>query len=35
MAADSVQVTLEWNSGFRPDHVASVTNLGVLPRNTV
>jgi RNA polymerase sigma factor (sigma-70 family) len=31
MAADSVQVTLEWKSGFRPDHVASVTNLGGSP----
>jgi RNA polymerase sigma factor (sigma-70 family) len=31
MAADSVQVILEWKSGFRPDHVASVTNLGGSP----
>ena len=31
MAADSVQVTLEWKSGFRPDHVVSVTNLGGSP----
>jgi RNA polymerase sigma factor (sigma-70 family) len=31
MAVDSVQVTLEWKSGFRPDHVASVTNLGGSP----
>jgi RNA polymerase sigma factor (sigma-70 family) len=27
MAADPVEVTLEWESGFRPDDVASVTNL--------
>ena len=31
MAADSVQMTLEWKSGFRPDRVASVTNLGGSP----
>ena len=31
MAADWVQVTLEWKSGFRPDAVASVTNLGGSP----
>jgi RNA polymerase sigma factor (sigma-70 family) len=31
MAADPVQVILEWNPGFRPDHVASVTNLGGSP----
>ena len=31
MAADSVQLTLEWESGFRPDDVASVTNLGGSP----
>src|SRR5262249_55361631 len=31
MAADAVQVTLEWNSGFRPDRLASVTKLGGSP----
>ena len=34
MAADSVPVTLEWESGFRPDAVKSVTNLEVLPCDT-
>ena len=31
MAADSVQVIVEWKSGFRPDHVGMVTNLGGSP----
>jgi RNA polymerase sigma factor (sigma-70 family) len=31
MAAQRVEMTLEWKSGFRPDHVASVTNLGGSP----
>jgi RNA polymerase sigma factor (sigma-70 family) len=31
MSADSVALTLEWKSGFRPDRVATVTNLGGSP----
>ena len=31
MASDSVKLTLEWKSGFRPDRVESVTNLGGSP----
>jgi RNA polymerase sigma factor (sigma-70 family) len=31
IAAQWVGITLEWKSGFRPDHVASVTNLGSSP----